>query len=368
MANNKSVFPKASWLILTSRCNNRCAQCYQGEKTSSAREDMPFEDAKIFLTLLKDLGLQKCVLIGGEPTLYRRLNEVMQCGTDHGITMLTMTNGSIFSKRESLKAALKSGLGGYTVSIEGPTDESHDSMTRRKGSFKQSIQALKNGLEMHADVASISTISQLNKDSVIEIYENMRAIGILTIIFNVCTTSLCGNNTGCLIPMTEAAEKLKILFSHVKEDLMQNPSLKVKAITPLPLCLFDPKTVPLMKETGFFKRSGGCQMFYGAGIAINFDGEILPCCHWVGCSLGNIQKIFFDERLIPREIFQKWWQEEAPAKFREELIKYPSSKCSNCSEWGTQCVGGCPLFWLQHDAEKCIPGFDSPPLSRVKDV
>ena len=323
------------------------------------KEDMPFEYAKKTLALLKNIGLQKCVLIGGEPTLYRRLNELIRWGTKQGITMLTMTNGSLFSKKQKLKAALENGLGGYTVSIEGPTDDIHDSMTRRKGSFKHSIPALENGLEIGADVASISTNSQLTKNSVIEIYDNMRAIGISTVIFNVCTTSLCWSNTGCLLPMPESAKKLKSLFFHVKEELRNNPSLRVKVITPLPLCLFDSKIVPLMKETGFFKRGCGCQMFYGAGIAFNFDGEILPCCHWVGCSLGNAQKILFSKGPFSIERFQKWWQEEEPAKFRDELVKFPSSKCSDCSEWGTECVGGCPLFWLQHDAEKCIPGMYS---------
>lgn len=353
---NRSVLPKASWLILTSRCNNRCVQCYQGEKTSLSKIDMPFEYAKKVLVLLRDIGLRKCVLIGGEPTLYRKLNEVINWGAKQGITMLTMTNGSVFSKKEKLQAALKNGLDGYTVSIEGPTAEIHDSMTRRKGSFKQSVQALKNGLDTGANVASISTISQLTKDSVIEIYDNMRAIGMLTIIFNVCTTSLCQSNTECLLSMGEAAEKLKSLFLHVKEDLISIPSLRVKVITPLPLCLFDSETIPLMKKTGFFKRGCGCQMFYGAGIAFNFDGEILPCCHWIDCSLGNAQKMWFNKGSVSLERFKKWWKEEEPARFRDELIKYPSSRCSNCSKWGTECVGGCPLFWLQQDAEKCIPG------------
>lgn len=344
------VYPKVAWLVLTPRCNNRCKQCYQGEDFS-VNKDMSLAYAKKVLYLLGKLKVKNCILIGGEPTLYLKLNEVVCYGKKQGVRMSIITNGSVFSNKEKLKACVDNGLSGFTVSIEGPRARIHDSQTCRKGSFDQAIQALKNGLDAKVTVASITTLSQTTKDVCMETYQKMREIGLSTIVLNVCTPCLNLSNKECLLPPKEAAEKLEEIFLSARDDI-KNLGVKLKLVTPLPLCLFNQDFISEMKETGFLRHGCGCQMFYGSGIAFNFDGDIIPCCHWVNCSLGNAKKLWGNNISLPD--FKEWWREKEPAEFRKELIRYPSSRCVGCKDWGTNCIGGCPLFWLQYDAEKTI--------------
>jgi len=333
------VLPKVSWLILTPRCNNRCQQCYYGiEQFHSG--DISTGDIELFMSLLKELETENCVLIGGEPTLYPYLEDAIRIGRLQGIKISIVTNGSVYANKNRLKTSLENGLHSYSVSIEGPNAKLHDFQTRREGSFTQATRAIVNGLELGARVASITTISQTTKDSAMEIYQAMRSLGVSTIVYNVCTPSLDRSNRNCLLPIAETAQILQNLFLETLSDV-ESSKAKVKLVTPLPLCLFDPKLVPIMKKTGFLRQGCGCQMLYG--------------CHWIGCSLGNIKTISGNQSFPKPEDFKAWWFKKEPSVFRQRLISYPSQRCQNCQFWGNSCVGGCPLLWLEFNASECIP-------------
>lgn len=340
-----------AWLVLTPRCNNRCLQCYYGQQRAGSK-DMPLDFAKKVLSLIAQLGAKTCVLIGGEPTRYKELDQVIEFGSSHGLEMSMVTNGSLFSDEKKLQQSLNIGLHSYSVSIEGPDSETHDGQTRRKGSFSEVLQALKNGVKLGARVASITTLSASTNEKLIEIYRNVRKTGVSTVVINVCTPSLDLSNNECLLEPKVAAQKLEELFLLAQDDIKKK-KVKVKLVTPLPVCLFSQDVVPQMRELGFLRKGCGCQMFRGIGVAFNYDGNVLPCCHWIGCGLTNI---FDRKELLSFEEFKRWWLEDEPAEFRKQLTKYPSAKCVDCAEWGSHCIGGCPLFWLAHNAQECISG------------
>lgn len=357
MEKERIILPKVSWMVLTPRCNNRCRQCYQGNGAvfANSSSDMPFDYAMKVLRFLKELGTKNCILIGGEPTLHCKLNQIINFGSKQGFRMGIITNGSVFSNREKLRATVKSGLSAFTVSIEGPTAEIHDNQTLRKGSFLQAVKAIENGLKEKVTVSSITTVSEMTKNSLIDIYRSMRNIGVKNIVFNVCTPSLDLSNKNCLVSLKEVTERITEVFFFAKNDVDKKEA-KIKLVTPLPICLFDKDSVAAMREIGFLRQGCGCQMFHGSGIAFNFNGDILPCCHWIGCSLGNSEQIWKGQDNIPLDDFKEWWHKKEPAFFRKKLASYPSSKCVGCQEWGNHCVGGCPLFWLNFNAQECIPG------------
>ena len=90
---------------------------------------------------------------------------------------------------------------------------------------------------------------------------------------------------------------------------------------------------------------------------IDYNGDILPCTHFVGFPLLNI---FENGPEISKEEFISQYNnpKSTPYKFRESMNKYPSDKCNdtNCDE---PCGGGCPLFWIRFDPSKEIKGMNS---------
>ena len=99
-------------LLLTGRCNFHCEYC-----RGVGGKDIPFEKACELLDLWCKDNLYAVRFSGGEPTLYRRLPELVQYARAGGIQKIAVsTNGSApWSKYEKL---LKAGVNDWSVSLD----------------------------------------------------------------------------------------------------------------------------------------------------------------------------------------------------------------------------------------------------------
>lgn len=170
-------------------------------------------------------------------------------------------------------------------------------------------------------------------------------LGVENIGFNICLPSLSAPNQidSCISPI-EAAKIIESLYIYGK-----GRGVKIKSITPLPLCNFSPE---IRKDMLRNKRLNTlCQMYTGSALAIDMSGDIFPCVHWSDYPLGNIKDLDGDS-------FIRFWEEQQglPSKFREALAKYPTDKCADDNEFWGKCIGGCPIFWLNYVPKNEIRG------------
>jgi len=68
---------KQSWLVLNSKCNNRCDWCY-GKKYYKQGSIIELEALRKTITFLFRIGCNKIVFLGGEPTLYLRCSPILR--------------------------------------------------------------------------------------------------------------------------------------------------------------------------------------------------------------------------------------------------------------------------------------------------
>ena len=81
------------WLALTYKCNNRCIWCYAGSNNINnhiKNLSSPNEDS--IISLLVDLGIKKIALIGGEPTLFKGIERIIE-KLSRNISIYLITNG-----------------------------------------------------------------------------------------------------------------------------------------------------------------------------------------------------------------------------------------------------------------------------------
>lgn len=64
-----------AWLTTNRSCNNRCEWCYA---QNAIGNEMDIDDAKKCVDVLKELKVKHIVLIGGEPTIYSHLIELLK--------------------------------------------------------------------------------------------------------------------------------------------------------------------------------------------------------------------------------------------------------------------------------------------------
>jgi len=155
---------RSAWLSITYDCNNRCIWCYAASPFRDVRKNvMPREMLDNCRKLLKDLGIEKITLIGGEPTMYKGIEEVIATSKEMGFNVGMVSNGRKFSSKRFTKKIKESGLDRLTISIEGSNCEMHDKITQVPGSFEQSIRGIDNCHEFEIPIATESTVSYITK-------------------------------------------------------------------------------------------------------------------------------------------------------------------------------------------------------------
>src|SRR5437870_4143016 len=83
-------------IVLTYACNLRCTYCYAGAEVFSKPKTMSFEEALRSVDFLKMIGISTYTLLGGEPTIFPRLVEIVNYSADMGLSPWVVTNGVRF--------------------------------------------------------------------------------------------------------------------------------------------------------------------------------------------------------------------------------------------------------------------------------
>lgn len=147
--------PLIASLKITKKCTLKCKHCpwIYGEK-----EELPVEQWKHIIYDLKKQGVRGVVIEGGEPLLYKDLNELIAFCKNLKLTTTIATNATM-------------SLAGYYpdkfyVSIDG-MEEQHDAL-RGNGAFKKMTENLNT---TSIDIIALISISRLNRHSIEDMLE-----------------------------------------------------------------------------------------------------------------------------------------------------------------------------------------------------
>jgi heme b synthase len=101
------------------------------------------------------------ILTGGEPLLRPDIFDLARYGTDKGFRMVMATNGTLMTE-ETVQKMKTSGIQRISVSLDGPSSETHDAFRKVKGAFESSLKGIelakRGGLEFQIN----TTITQMN--------------------------------------------------------------------------------------------------------------------------------------------------------------------------------------------------------------
>lgn len=154
----------AHWDI-TNKCNAKCIHCYNPNAHSGLRnkdiDELSFEEAKKLVDELIYLGVFRLVLSGGEVLTKSYFLPLCKYIRKHNIQLIIYTNGIAFT--EEMQCNLAS-LHPSTIcfSVYGDNDCSHDNITRVKGSYQKTLNALSYFSNHHIDTCHKNTILSEN--------------------------------------------------------------------------------------------------------------------------------------------------------------------------------------------------------------
>lgn len=163
-------------------CNNNCIMCTNVMPSKQKSQPLREQINKIKSTLAKDPNASFFVITGGEPTLYpKQLHEVMRFIQDNSKAEIKLvTNARLFYYSDFCKSFKdidpKRVL--LITEIHGPEDL-HDKITGVKGSFKQTIEGIKNIKKILGwFIEQRLVIHRLNFEKILDIVKIGESLGI----------------------------------------------------------------------------------------------------------------------------------------------------------------------------------------------
>jgi radical SAM protein with 4Fe4S-binding SPASM domain len=170
------------------RCNCRCVMCDIWKIKS--KDQISPEEVDGWLPELRELGVQRVVLSGGEALLHARLAEICAALRGAGIGVTLITTGLLLRRDARWLVDL---VDDVVTSLDGPP-EVHDAIRRIPGAYAKladGISAVREAVAARASAASASdvrvsarcTVQRLNHDRLCDTVVAARAAGLDGISF-----------------------------------------------------------------------------------------------------------------------------------------------------------------------------------------
>jgi radical SAM protein with 4Fe4S-binding SPASM domain len=141
-------------------CNNNCKFCVQahnrhlGNKTTEQIKQELLEARKT---------CSEVVFTGGEPTIRPDILELVSYAKKLGFkTIQIQTNGRMLAYKKFCERLIDAGATEFSPALHGHIPELHDSLTRSKGSFFQTIKGIKNLRELGQFILTNTVVVKQN--------------------------------------------------------------------------------------------------------------------------------------------------------------------------------------------------------------
>ncbi len=159
---------------ITYRCNHLCTFCYNSP--SGARE---MTTPQILETLRKvaDLGVLYLTLTGGEALCHKDFFKIAAEVRRLGMALRIYSNGYLMSDKKTVRKIKALNPMEVEISLQGARAETHEALTRIRGSFDKTIKAVRNLGEAGVKVNLKCAITKLNQHELFEIKALARELG-----------------------------------------------------------------------------------------------------------------------------------------------------------------------------------------------
>ncbi len=308
-------------VALTFKCQNDCIHCYAGGSHETA--ELTTEEWKQVIDKLQDAGIFIVTFTGGEPTLREDLPDLLKYAQDKGIVTGLVTNGRRLSDMAYAKTLEKAGLDFVQVTLESHKPEVHDKMTGSQGSWKETVEGIKNAQNTQVYVTTNTTMSKYNASEFLDTIDFVKELGVAA--FGANSLIYAGKASKGLGKFVLPLDKLKEMLVEITEKA-NRLSLKFLWYTPTQYCRLNPVSLGLGIKSCTAALVNMC---------VGPNGDVYPCQSYFE-SLGNILK----------DNWQTIWNNPLAVTFRKR--GYVEPKCKDCPEL-LICGGGCPLELKQNE-------------------
>ena len=346
-------------LNITDQCNYNCLHCFHAADNKAPRSVYTYEEVVRFLDEMKQCGISRLRLTGGEPTLHPQFRQVLKDMKDRRIQLKTLvTNGSTMDGE--LAAYIKALHPKAEIMISFDGIGFHDWMRQHPGSEEKTLEAIRICKKAGLGILVNMNVNRKNRDVIFDSVKMLDEEGVDKVRIIKTTEAprweLNAKDQSLTVPEYYAfcldfASKIKI-----------SP---VRAYLIIWQCLsMDPKKkwfscLPVKAATGCYdEKAPICRAFSGKTSVMAY-GDIFPCSAFAG--YNERQGIRMEN--VKSQGLQKTLQGGSFLTAITHTVgekRKANEKCGSC-RFFENCQGGCPALsvltgggMLAPDAYKCI--------------
>lgn len=219
-------------LVLGYECNCNCVFCATDPVVLGQK--MSFEEATLHLRRSREEGATAVDFGGGEPTIRSDLPALVETSVAMGYTSTSViSNGMLFCYPDFSRKLVSAGVNRFELSLWGPSQDIHDSLSQIEGSFDRMEMGVKHLIDLGANVEISVLLTNETVPYLSEIVNDFEKIGarrFLLMLFclfgsNYATPKLYPELTAAGESVVEAARKkmfaeTRIRTSHIPPCFM----------------------------------------------------------------------------------------------------------------------------------------------------
>jgi len=291
-----------AWEV-TRGCNLACVHCRASAEKGPYPGELSTQACLRLIDEIASVGKAVIILTGGEPLLRPDVFQLARHGTEKDLRMVMATNGTLLSEA-TVREMKASGIQRVSISLDGPTAETHDAFRKVEGSFEGALRGITLLKEGGIDFQINTTITQINLPWVPDLLRLAVDLGAVAHhIFLLVPTGRGKDLRDQEISAHEYEKTLHWFYQqrekvplqlkatcapHYYRILRQEAKKEGKKVTP--------------KEYGLDAMTRGCL----GGISfcfISHTGQVQPCGYLeLGC--GNVTERPFPEIWADSEVFR----------------------------------------------------------------
>jgi len=292
--------------------------------------------------LLFELPCSLIILIGGEPTLYPHLIDVIKKVKERKITLAIVTNSLRFADSSFLKEVEDAGLDEAVTSLKGANTQEYF-LNTGCGVFDVvagAIENLEKSSMRHRISVTVSGDIMKNWETMINFVKNSPCEN-----FHFSLEKPVLTETGAVFDERMMPKKIVTWMEEEMYPTLLNTGKKFKIEIMCAHCLFSDGFVEGLEKTGHI--FGKCPLIIRNSVIFDPQGEMIPCNHFLNFKMGKFGRDF-------RTISEFLKQREKHSNFYELAGKGPDPRCGSCKKW-KKCGGGCRLYWMYRGSEELLP-------------
>lgn len=294
-------FLRSIHIEVASECNERCVHCY----IPPACKDTAINSELLFKILQegRNLNIIHVTLSGGEPLLHKDFLSFLKKCRELDLAVNVLTNLTLLNDKILDEMKLNPLLSVQT-SLYSMIPEVHDTITKVKGSFKKTKDAILKLIDARIPVQISCPIMKQNKDSFHEVIDWGNANNIAVLVDYVIFAAYDQSNSNLINRLTieEVAEAFKKqLAPAYVESLCEVAEEKCALSEKDPICSI-------------------CRYYF----CVAANGDVFPCIGWQSNVVGNLNTSSIKEL----------WEESKEINELRCIRRGSFPKCITCENRG----------------------------------